>query len=62
MNMEVDDELVADALLATGLRTERQVVELGLRTLLRLREQASLKRLRGNIDWQGDLESTRLDN
>jgi len=29
--------------------------------LLRLRQQASLKQLRGKMDWQGDLEVMRRD-
>ena len=60
-NIEIDDKLMADTLRATGLRTKREAVELALRTLLRLRLQASLKRLRGKVDWQGDLEVMRRD-
>jgi len=60
-NIEIDDKLMADTLRATGLRTKREAVEFALRTLLRLRQQASLKRLRGKVDWQGDLEVMRRD-
>jgi Arc/MetJ family transcription regulator len=60
-NIEIDDELMADTLRATGLRTKREAVELALRTLLRLRQQASLKQLRGKVDWQGDLDAMRRD-
>ena len=60
-NIEIDDKLMADTLRATGLRTKREAVELALRTLLRLRQQESLKRLRGKVDWQGDLEVMRRD-
>jgi len=60
-NIEIDDTLMADTLRATGIRTKREVVELALRTLLRLRQQASLKGLRGKVDWQGDLEAMRRD-
>ncbi|HLX30657.1 MAG TPA: type II toxin-antitoxin system VapB family antitoxin [Casimicrobiaceae bacterium] len=45
----------------TGVRTKREAVELGLRTLLRLRPQAGLERLRGKVHWQGDLDVIRLD-
>ena len=41
-NIEIDDALMRDALRVTGLRTKREVVELGLRKLLRLAEQARL--------------------
>jgi Arc/MetJ family transcription regulator len=60
-NIEIDDRLMADTLRVTGLRTKREAVELGLRTLLRLRQQAGVKRLRGKVHWHGDLESMRLD-
>ena len=60
-NIVIDDQLMADTLRATGLKTKREAVELGLRTLLRLRRQAALRRLRGKIPWQGDLERMRRD-
>jgi len=60
-NIEIDDKLMAETLRATGLRTKRAAVELGLRTLLRLRKQAGLRHLRGKIEWRGDLEAMRLD-
>jgi len=57
----IDDKLMHDTLRATGLKTKREAVELGLRTLLRLRQQQELRRLRGKLDWQGDLEAMRAD-
>jgi Arc/MetJ family transcription regulator len=60
-NIDIDDKLMADTLRATGLRTKREAVELGLRTLLRLRKQGEGKRLRGKLDWQGDLDAMRRD-
>jgi Arc/MetJ family transcription regulator len=50
-----------DTLRATGLGTKREVVELGLRTLLRLRQQEALRRLRGKRNWHGDLAEMRTD-
>jgi Arc/MetJ family transcription regulator len=60
-NIVIDDKLMQDALRATGLATKRDVVEMGLRTLLRLRQQEELRRLRGKLNWQGDLETMRTD-
>lgn len=61
-NIEIDDKLIKDTLEATGLKTKRDVVELGLETLLRLRRQEILaKNLRGKVKWEGDLEEMRLD-
>ena len=60
-NIEIDDKLMADALRATGLKTKREAVELGLKTLLRLRRQEEFRAFRGKLDWAGDLEALRLD-
>ena len=60
-NIVIDDELMRDALRATGAKTKREAVELGLRTLLKLKKQKQIKTLRGRISWQGDLEQMRLD-
>jgi Arc/MetJ family transcription regulator len=60
-NIVIDDKLMADTLRATGLKTKREVVELGLRTLLRLRQQSEIKKLRGKITWEGDLDAMRRD-
>lgn len=59
-NIEIDDGLMAEALQATGARTKREAVELGLRTLVRLGAQARLRKLRG-LGWTGDLEEMRRD-
>lgn len=50
-----------DTLKITGLRTKREVVELALKELLRLRRQTDLKKLKGKFHWEGDLEEMRLD-
>jgi Arc/MetJ family transcription regulator len=61
-NIVIDDKLMRDTLRATGLRTKRDAVELGLQTLLRLSRQAEIRRLRGKVDWQGDLNAMRTGN
>jgi Arc/MetJ family transcription regulator len=60
-NIEIDDKLMADALAATGLKTKREAVELGLRTVLKLKQQEELRQFRGKLDWQGDLDQMRRD-
>lgn len=61
-NIEIDDKLMRDTLLATGLKTKREAVEEALRTLLRLKKQGDIRRLRGKLDWHGDLTSMRRDS
>lgn len=60
-NIVIDDKLMQDTLRATGLKTKREAVELGLRTLLLLRQQESIRSYRGKLDWQGDLDAMRTD-
>ncbi len=58
-NIEIDDSLMADALKATGLKTKKEAVELGLKALIKLNKQASIRALRGKLKWEGDLEEIR---
>ena len=60
-NIEIDDKLMQEALRLTGLKTKRGAVEAGLRTLLRLRQQEEIRRYRGKLDWQGDLNAMRTN-
>ena len=60
-NIVIEDKLMRETLRATGLKTKREAVELGLQTLLRLRRQAAIRRLRGKLVWQGDLDAMRSD-
>lgn len=59
-NIEIDDELMAAALRATGLRTKRAAVEEGLKLLIKLSRQREIDRLFGKLKWEGDLERSRL--
>jgi Arc/MetJ family transcription regulator len=60
-NIEIDDTLMADALRATGLSTKKETVELGLKILIKLNRQASIRSLRGKLKWEGNLEDMRTD-
>jgi Arc/MetJ family transcription regulator len=60
-NIEIDDKLMNDTLRATGLKTKREAVELGLRTVLLLRQQEKVRQLRGKVTWEGDLSAMRTD-
>ncbi len=60
-NIVIDDTLMKEVLKATGLKTKREAVELGLKTLLRLKKQERIKAFRGKLPWEGDLEAMRTD-
>ena len=60
-NIVIDDKLMKETMRATGLKTKREAVELGLRTLLRLQQQKEIRNFRGKLPWKGDLEAMRAD-
>ena len=60
-NIVIDDKLMRETLRLTGLKTKREAVELGLRTLVRLRQQEKARHFRGKLKWEGDLAAMRTD-
>jgi len=58
-NIVIDDALMQKAMRATGLRTKRAVVEAGLRLLVQVKGQTSIRRLRGKVKWEGNLNEMR---
>jgi Arc/MetJ family transcription regulator len=59
-NIDIDDNLMRQAMRSSGARTKRAVVEEGLRLLIRTRDQRAIRRLRGKVTWKGDLQRSRL--
>ncbi|MGA9389279.1 MAG: type II toxin-antitoxin system VapB family antitoxin [Candidatus Sulfotelmatobacter sp.] len=59
-NIEIDDRLMRRAMQSTGARTKKAAVEAGLRLLAETHAQGSIRRLRGKVRWEGDLERSRL--
>jgi len=58
-NIVIDDQLMSDALKATGLTTKKEAVELGLKLLVRQNKQQAIRKLRGKLKWEGDLDQMR---
>ena len=59
-NIDIDDDLMTQAMRTSGARTKRAAVEEGLRLLIQTRSQGSIRRLRGKVVWEGNLERSRL--
>jgi len=55
----IDDRLLAQARRLTGITTTREVLEEGLKLLVRLKQQEKVKAWRGKLRWDGDLETMR---
>jgi Arc/MetJ family transcription regulator len=59
IDIEVDEELMRKALRCSGLKTEREVVEAGLKVLIRVNRQRKILDLAGKVQWEGNLDETR---
>ncbi len=60
-NIDINDDLMAQAMAATGKQTKRETVEAALTTVIRLRDQEGLRDLFGAVNWVGDLDAMRRD-
>lgn len=60
-NIDIDDKLLSAAMKASGASTKREVVELGLASLVALKKQEKVKMYRGKLKWDGDLNQMRSD-
>lgn len=61
-NIVIDDEVMAEAMKLSGLKTKKAVVESGLRLLIQIKNQEAGKSLRGKLAWDGDLDAMRRDS
>ena len=58
-NIDIDDELLTEAMVATGLSTKKATVEVALRRLVqRHQRRAALADMTG-LGWEGDLGEMR---
>ena len=60
-NVEIDDDLMDEAMKLSGLTTKRETVEAGLRVLVQLKRQQNIRSYRGKLRWEGNLEQVRRD-
>ena len=60
-NVVIDDRLMDRALKSGGYRTKRAAIEEGLKLLVQINTQQRIRKLKGKIHWEGDLEAMRTD-
>ena len=58
-NIDIDDQLMEEAMKVGGITTKKAVVDEALRLFVRLRAQAGIRDLFGTVEWEGDLEESR---
>jgi len=60
-NIVIDDTLMDKAISVSGFTTKKETVEDALKLYVRVKNQASILKYKGKIEWEGDLESMRRD-
>jgi len=60
-NIVINNELMQKALETGKFKTKRQAVEEGLKLLIKMNAQSQLRKLRGAIPWEGNLNRMRRD-
>ena len=58
-NIILDEKLVNNCLKATGIKTQKALIDHALRELLRHENQTKLLELKGKINWNGNLDEWR---
>jgi Arc/MetJ family transcription regulator len=58
-NIEIDDNLMKEAMRRAKTKTKRETVEAGLRILVRLDRQTGIRKFRGKVKWEGNLDESR---
>lgn len=58
-NIDIDDELMRQAMRASEETTKKAAVEKALRLMVQIKAQEGIKKLRGKIQWEGDLDAMR---
>ena len=58
-NVVLDEELVQDCIKATGIKTQKALIDHALRELLRHENQIRILELKGRISWDGNLDEWR---
>jgi Arc/MetJ family transcription regulator len=58
-NIEIDDDLLAEAQAVAGTRTKRDTVHVALEELVRRRSRRAMLELKGRVPWEGNLNESR---
>ena len=58
-NIMIDDELMTKAQILSGNKTKKDTVDEALKLLVKMKAQAELRKLRGTLQWEGDLDDMR---
>jgi Arc/MetJ family transcription regulator len=58
-NIDIDDDLMRQAIDASNAPTKKAVVEQALRLMISIKAQEGVRKWRGKVSWEGDLAAMR---
>lgn len=58
-NIDIDEQLLADAQAVAGTATKKATVEHALRELVRRKDRQRIHELLGTVEWTGNLDESR---
>jgi len=58
-NIDINDDLMRQAMRLGETGTKKATVEAALRLLIQTRRQGGIRKLRGKVKWEGNLEESR---
>lgn len=58
-NIDIDEDLIKEAMKLTGITTKKAAVEAALQQMVSLKKQERIKELRGKFQWEGNLDEMR---
>lgn len=61
-NIDINNELLQTAMEISHLKTRKAIVELALQKYIDLMRRKDLLSLRGQVQWEGDLNQMRTDD
>jgi len=60
-NIDLDDELVKQAMKLSGCRSKKQVIHVALKDFVIRKKRKEILKLEGKVHWEGDLDAWRKD-
>ncbi len=61
-NIDINDELLQEAMEYSQAKTKKAVVELALQEYIRMARRKDLLNMFGKVEWEGDLNEMRTVN
>jgi Arc/MetJ family transcription regulator len=58
-NIEIDNNLIADAMKLYGIKTKKEAVDKALELFVRMKKQSKIRELVGKVKWEGSLRKMR---